>query len=371
MANKFLSNIELDAGLVDGSNSTGTSGYVLSSTGTATSWVDQSTLASGSSERTEILVKNVHGSSLSKGAPVYIVGSVGASGRLQVALADAGDANKMPCVGLLTQDLANNGEGTATVSGKLRNLITSPIDGATPTENDTIYVKSGGGLTLTKPTGSTNLIQNVGQVGRVSASSDGNIVVSAILRSNDVPNLPTGKIWVGDGNTTVSDVVHLDEGNSRIGINTVSPSQDLHVDGNFRLTGSFYDITNDPGTTGQILSSTSSGVEWIDRPVESLTTVTKALNTFTIDLNANNNFLLNASGTFYIVLSNRSSNIGQTGTIIINNTAATSGQPLPSYMLTPEGATIDWVNTSGAVSVISYVVFEENKVLCNYVGNFQ
>ena len=231
MANKFLTNVELDAGLVDGGNSTGTSGYVLSSTGTATSWIDQSTLASGSAERTEILVKNVHGSSLSKGDPVYIVGSVGASDRLEVALADAGNAAKMPCVGLLSQDLANNGQGTATVTGKIRNLITSPIDGATPTENDTIYVKSGGGLTLTKPTGSTNLIQNVGQVGRVSTSSDGNIVVSAILRSNDVPNLPTGKIWVGDGNTTVSDVVYLDEANGRMGINETNPGYTLDVNG--------------------------------------------------------------------------------------------------------------------------------------------
>ena len=44
MANKFLANIELDAGLVDGSNSTGTSGYVLSSTGSGVAWVDASTV---------------------------------------------------------------------------------------------------------------------------------------------------------------------------------------------------------------------------------------------------------------------------------------------------------------------------------------
>ncbi len=47
MSNKFLTNIELDDGIVDGSNSTGTSGYVLSSTGTATSWVDVSTVIGG------------------------------------------------------------------------------------------------------------------------------------------------------------------------------------------------------------------------------------------------------------------------------------------------------------------------------------
>lgn len=240
MANRFLNNITINDeytlpaadGTVDQLITTDGAGQL--------SFVDQDTINAGSSNGVCILVKNISagdgGISLSKGDPVYIYGDVGASNRLYVDLADAdstatnGLGNiKMPCVGLLDQDLAPNGEGTARVTGKLTNLITSPIDGVTPAENDTIYVKSGGGLTLTKPTGSTNLIQNVGQVGRVSTSSDGNIVVSAILRSNDVPNLPTGKIWVGDSNTTTSTVVHLDETNKRLGLNTVTPSADLHV----------------------------------------------------------------------------------------------------------------------------------------------
>ena len=229
MSIRFLNNVTVNDEYTLPS-ADGTANQIITTDGAGQlSFVDQSTLNSGSAERTEILVKNVHGSALSKGDPVYIVGSVGASDRLEVALANASNSAKMPCVGLLTQDLANNGEGTATVNGKLKNLITSPIDGATPTENDTIYVKPGGGLTLTKPTGSTNLIQNVGQVGRVSTSSDGNIVVSAILRSNDVPNLPTGRIWIGDGNTIASNTVYVDEPNNRVGINTSSPKQLLHL----------------------------------------------------------------------------------------------------------------------------------------------
>ena len=232
MAIQFLSNIRVNDEYTLPS-ADGAANQIITTDGAGQlSFVDQSTLNSGSAERTEILVKNLEGSALSKGDPVYIIGSVGASERLKVGLADAGVEAKMPCVGLLTQDLANNGEGTAIVTGKLKNLITSPIDGATPIENDTIYVKSGGGLTLTKPTGSTNLIQNVGQIGRVSTSSDGNIVVSAILRSNDVPNLPTGRIWVGDGNTIVSDTVYVDEPNNRVGLGTDSPDTLLHLAGN-------------------------------------------------------------------------------------------------------------------------------------------
>jgi len=208
------------------------------------------TLPTGSltSEVVDIQVKNISsangGINLVKGDPVYIYGSVGSSNRLYVDLADADstatnnlDDNKMPCFGLLDQDLAPNGEGTATVVGKLRNLITSPIDNRLPNENDTIYVKSGGGLTLTKPTGSTNLIQNVGQVGRVSTSSSGNIVVAALLRSNDVPNLPEGRIWIGDGNTDVSYTVYVDEPNSRVGIGTTSPNSSLEVAGEIDSVG--------------------------------------------------------------------------------------------------------------------------------------
>jgi len=272
---KFKNYIETESGIKDTSTSPGTAGQLLSSTVAGTSWIDQNTISSGTSEVIDIQVKNISsadgGVNLSKGDPVYIYGSVGSSARLYVDLADAdstatnnlGDS-KMPCVALLDQDLSPNGEGTATVVGKLRNLITNPIDGDVPNENDTVYVKSGGGLTLTKPTGSTNLIQNVGQVGRVSTSNDGNIVVAALLRSNDVPNLPEGRIWVGDSNTIVSDTVYLDETNERMGIGTIIPSQELHVDGNARLTGLFYDGSNSGGTSGQILSSDGGQTEWID-----------------------------------------------------------------------------------------------------------
>ena len=63
-------------------------------------------------------------------------------------------------------------------------------------EGDVLYVKAGGGLTNVKPTG-TNLIQNVGKVGR-RQQNNGEIVVMAIGRSNDVPNIPDGQAWIGN-----------------------------------------------------------------------------------------------------------------------------------------------------------------------------
>jgi hypothetical protein len=232
---KFKNDIEAQAGFKDAGGDLGVAGQLLSSTGTETNWIDQSTIASGSAEVVEVPVKNLQGSALTKGDPVYISGSVGASGILEVQLADAGNAAKMPAVGLLKQDLAANAQGFAVVTGKLRNLITSPIDGVTPNPNTVVYVKSGGStgaaLTTVKPGGSTNLIQNMGKVGRVSTSSDGTLVVSSILRSNDVPNLPLGRLFVGtSANTSLtSDVVYIDDANDRVGIGTTSPGARLEV----------------------------------------------------------------------------------------------------------------------------------------------
>ena len=51
-----------------------------------------------------------------------------------------------------------------------------------------------------------------------------------------------------------------------LGIGTTSPSQELHVDGSARVTGAYYDSNNQPGTNGQLLSSTATGTDWIDAP---------------------------------------------------------------------------------------------------------
>jgi hypothetical protein len=54
--------------------------------------------------------------------------------------------------------------------------------------------------------------------------------------------------------------------NTNLGIGTNAPSQKLHVFGNARVTGAYYDSTNSPGTSGQVLSSTATGTDWITIP---------------------------------------------------------------------------------------------------------
>ncbi len=49
-----------------------------------------------------------------------------------------------------------------------------------------------------------------------------------------------------------------------LGIGTTSPTQKLHIQGTMRLTNSLYDANNSPGSPGQVLSTTGSGVDWIN-----------------------------------------------------------------------------------------------------------
>jgi len=250
---KFKSNIEIQAGLEDKDGQVGSSGQILASTGSQVDWIDPASIVTSATD-VVIECKNTSGVTISKGTPVYQTGNVGATAVIEIAVADASDEDKMAAIGLLQSDLVNNAFGYVVVTGELLNITTSPIDGSTPTVGDTIYVKPGGGLTLTKPTG-VNFIQNVGLVGKVSGGNAGSITVSSIMRTNDVPNLPEGRIWVGDGNTIVSDTVYVDEPNNRVGIGTTSPNTALEVDGTISTTTSDYV----QGSTGSRLLLETSG----------------------------------------------------------------------------------------------------------------
>lgn len=128
---------------------------------------------------------------VSKGDPLHITGYNQGQGRITVDKADASDSAKMPSIGLAFDDYSLNDNGQAITMGSLVDVDTSSFTGG-----DVLYVANGGGLTATKPTG-TNLIQNVGKVGR-SNQNNGEIVAMAIGRSNDLPNLAEGKHWVGN-----------------------------------------------------------------------------------------------------------------------------------------------------------------------------
>jgi hypothetical protein len=152
-----------------------------------------------------VTVKNVSSGTLTKGTPVH---STGTSGNTpEVIPASASLASTMPANFVLAQNISVGAEGRAVLSGFLNGVNTNGFDAG-----DVIYVAPTGSYTITKPEGDGNLIQNVAIVGSVGVN--GSLFVYGSGRSNDVPNLPEGKIWVGDGYTITSSIVHLDETNS-------------------------------------------------------------------------------------------------------------------------------------------------------------
>jgi len=227
---KFKKPIEVQAGISDGdpTNPLGISGYLLSSDGSNVNWISPGGL---SAETAEAIVQPIKANgALSKGDPVYIVGYQAGQNANIVAKADSSDVAKMPVVGLADDDYADGNFGTMTAFGSFNGAF----DTTGGTENwavgDIIFVKPGGGLTNIKPTG-TDLIQNVAIVSRVQQNT-GELEVIALGRTNDVPNLPTGRLFVGTAANTslASDVIYVDDANGRMGVGSVtSPATVLHV----------------------------------------------------------------------------------------------------------------------------------------------
>lgn len=134
---------------------------------------------------------NQTASIIPKGTPVYQVGTSGFA--LSVAPADAADSSKMPAVGVVASDMAaEGGEALILHMGQIKGVNTAAFS-----EGDVIYVASGGGYTNVPPTGQTVLLQNLGKVTKVDASNGGGVIMGP-GRTNAVPNLDSGNIFLGN-----------------------------------------------------------------------------------------------------------------------------------------------------------------------------
>jgi hypothetical protein len=175
-------NLQVDGTIKDSDGDAGTSGQLLSSTGTGTNWID---FEADVAKRIDVTVKNVSGGSLAKGVVVHAAPTATPpSGNvIEVIAADANDAAKMPAIGVLNETIADEAEGEAVMFGAVSGIDTSSFS-----IGDELYVSTTAGeFTATKPTANDELVQKVAIVIK-SHASNGLIKVFGAGRANDVPN---------------------------------------------------------------------------------------------------------------------------------------------------------------------------------------
>lgn len=184
-----------------------------------------------------ITVKNLSGVTLPAGTAVKATGVVGEN--ITIVSASADNPSLMPAIGVLNEQLTNNSTGECYIAGRLENINTSNL-----VAGAAVYVNNNGGLTATKPTGSS-LIQNIGIAAKINAT-EGELVIQGSGRSNDVPNLTQGYIWVGNSGSVAQEfstgsIAFTDRNNTFTGTQTFD---NITVDG----TGSFAYIESVTGS---------------------------------------------------------------------------------------------------------------------------
>ena len=142
-------------------------------------------------------VKNSSTSTITAGAPVYLTGQDPVRKVITVAAADAAVPAQMSAIGVAQTSIAAGGVGNVTAFGIIK-LDTSSLDGATNLDDSgkVVFVKSGGGLTLTAPDFTVDQVQPLGILFKESAT-DGEIFINHPDTLNDLPPLGNNYIWVG------------------------------------------------------------------------------------------------------------------------------------------------------------------------------
>ena len=174
--------------------------------------------------------KGQAGEALSAGDPVYISGISGNT--TVVSKADANDASKMPAFGIIDASVSANATCQVLTFGEMHNLDTSAFS-----EGDELYVSNTGTLTTAIPSGESSQIQKIAKVTRSHASAGGIFIMGA-GRSNAVPNLDNGDIFIGDG-TNHATTTSLNTAVNALTLTNYLPLSGGAMTGNITTSGTF------------------------------------------------------------------------------------------------------------------------------------
>lgn len=178
------------------------------------------------------------------------------------------------------------------------------------------------GLALYSDSGSGQMFKN----GTGSNSWGGNASLNIYNSNGSIAFHP---------NNTANAMFIATSGN--VGIATTAPSQKLHVEGNVRVTGAYYDSNNQAGTSGQILSSTGSGTDWVDSPTATATSVSQLLPSATVTYN----WVGSVVNDTWVDVFTRANTVLSTGTWLVKMYVNDFGQGGGHYTYTYSG-TMTW-----------------------------
>jgi hypothetical protein len=237
-----------------------------------------------------ILFKGSAGEALTKGDPVYISGISG--NKTVVSKADANDADKMPCFGIVDDTVSLNADCSVVTFGTLQGLDTSSFS-----EGDELYISDTGTLTTTAPTGEASQIQKIAKVTRSHASA-GSIKVMGAGRTNATPNLNDGNFFLGnssnqavsaDFTTAVRGEISAGTGIGLSGgvISNTAPDQTVALTGGTGISTSgtypSFTITND--SPDQTVALTGAGATSISGTYPNFT-ITSTDTTYSLPLSS-------------------------------------------------------------------------------------
>jgi hypothetical protein len=157
----------------------------------------------------------------------------------------------------------NNTNPAALIKGTGTADLLNVFDNTT----EVFTIRDGGyvGIGTPSPSAPLTVSSNTGGIAirLLGRSSDGYAFTTF---RNNADTATNGEIGISDAQnmlfyTGTSERMRIDSSGD-VGINETNPSQKLHVNGNARVTGFYYDSNNSAGTPGQVLSSTSGGTAW-------------------------------------------------------------------------------------------------------------
>lgn len=160
--------------------------------------------------------------------------------------------------------------------------------------------------------------------------------IRVIMPGSGNSNMTFSTTPVGGGGSGLSERMRITD-SGLIGIGTTAPSQKLHVDGNARVTGAYYDSNNQAGTSGQILSSTGSGTDWVDSPTSTATSVAQLIPNATVTYNWTGQVI----DSTWVNIFSRADNVLTTGTWMVRLYVNDSGQGGQHYDYAYSG-TMTW-----------------------------